>query len=309
MNTPLESGRCPLYLTLLQKLIRLLLRFPPTAYWVWKRMPHIRSYFSQSVGQERFVTQFEGSINFWVSLSDHIESQIFWQGVQEGDRGEVKLLKSLLAPQSVFIDVGANIGAFSLMAARRLPQGKVHSFEPSPYHIKKLNSNLLLNRFNNIQIHPVALSSKLGPAKLYFPKSKGSLENTGMASQFEFDVMSYRIEDIECVRLDDYLESYNISKVNIIKIDVEGAELDVLIGARQTIYRNRPHVLMEVNSDHLHRAGRNFYEVIDFWNSANYKIYKIGHGAELTPIHVVSDFCFHQNIYCSPVELDSSARK
>jgi FkbM family methyltransferase len=292
-----------LLLSPVQKIVRTLLNIPFAAPFMWRNVYRVRHFYSTHLNKMPFVANFDGNIKIYVSLSDHIESQIFWQGVQEGDRGEVKLLKSLFAPNHTFIDVGGNIGVFSLIAAKRLTSGKVHTFEPSAYHLEKLRANLLLNKFDNVRVHPVALSNQSQSSKLYFPPSNASfLTNTGMASQFRFDQPPSNTEDIKCVRLDDYREFINLHCVDLIKIDVEGAEIDVLSGAIETIRTYRPHVVMEINLDHLRRAGRSTQEVIDYWNALDYKIFSISHDADLHPIRSIADFAIHQNIYCKPNE-------
>lgn len=293
-----------LLLSPVQKIVRTLLSIPFTAPFMWKNVYRVRHYFSTHLNKRPFVTHFDGGTRINISLSDHIESQIFWQGVQEGDRGEVKLLKSVFAPHHTFVDVGGNIGVFSLIAAKRLTRGQVHTFEPSSYHLEKLRANLRLNKFDNVRVHPVALSNQSQSSKLYFPPPEASfLTNTGMASQFCFDQPPSKTEEITCVRLDDYRELISLHRVDVIKIDVEGAEMDVLSGAIETIRTFRPHVVMEINLDHLRRAGRSAREVIDYWNALSYKIFIISHDADLYPIHSVADFASHQNIYCRPCKI------
>ena len=276
-----------------------------TSPWMWGRMPKIRTALS-SIYRKRFATFFQNDLKVWVSLTDHIESQLFWQGVQEGDRGEVALLKKLLEPNHVFFDIGANIGAFSLVASKLLPQGTVHAFEPSAFHLEKLTANLRLNHAQNVVIHPVALSDTQRSTSLYFPLQEDGLENTGMASQFPFNEANSKVETIDSVILDDYIEEWNCHKINIMKIDVEGAELKVLQGSLKAIQSNRPHVLMEVNLMHLNRAGCRPEQLIQFWHTLDYQIFIIGNTAELTPVVSMSDLGAHQNVYCRPAELPSN---
>lgn len=298
----------PLLLGPAQKIVRSLLFFPFTAEWMWKHLPALRSYFAGRYSKARFITKFDGGSRIWVSPSDHIESQIFWQEVQEGDRGEVKLLKLLLRPDDVFIDVGANVGVFTLIMARRLSNGTVHAFEPSRYHFEKLRSNLLLNQFNNVRVHQLALSNRRHQSKLHFPPSNGLLSNTGMASQFQFERTFSRTEEIECVSLDEYAASHGIAHIDLMKIDVEGAEMDVLAGAIRSIHRNRPHVVMEVNLTHLKCAGHAIDEVIEFWATLNYEVFRIDDNAALHHVRTAADLVEHQNIYCRPFEQVAARR-
>jgi FkbM family methyltransferase len=220
--------------------------------------------------------------------------------VQEGDRGEVKFLKKLLQPEHVFIDVGGNVGVFSLLAAKRVSKGQVHVFEPSPFHLKKLKANVKRNDYSNILIHPFGLFSSECVSKLYFPAIVYGLQNTGMASQFPFATDVALEETVRCVTLDGYAMNRGFKRIDVMKIDVEGAELDVLEGARRCIRKWRPHVVMEVSREHVERAGRKVDEVIDFWRSMGYAIARIDHDGKLSPISDQREFRAHQNIYCNP---------
>lgn len=298
----------PILLLPIQKIVRALLQLPIAGPSMWRNIHKVRNHFANHLINKRFVTQYDDDIKINVSLSDHIESQIFWQGVQEGDRGEVTLLKSLFAPHHTFLDIGGNIGVFTLLAAKRLTKGAVHTFEPSLYHLEKMKANLQLNKFDNVHIHAVALSNRSAHSTLYFPPTPpGYLTNSGMASQFRFDQPQSKTEDITCVRLDDYMKSCGITSVHLMKIDVEGAEMDVLTGAIETIRSNRPHVVMEIDISHLRRAGRSVQEVIAYWNELQYRIFRIEHDAKLTPICSASDFVEHQNIHCEPCQLPEAA--
>jgi hypothetical protein len=152
----------------IQKFCRLALKMPIIDRITWPLVRQVRLHFGKNDSFGPFETTFDGTTRIWVSLCDHIESQIFWQGVQEGDRGEVNLLKSILEPEHVFFDVGANIGVFTLIAARRVKDGRVHAFEPSEFHLKKLQRNVKINGFQNVVINPVGLSNSAAQRDLYF---------------------------------------------------------------------------------------------------------------------------------------------
>jgi len=272
---------------------------------MWRLVPQVRLHFSKADSFGMFETTFDDTTKIWVSLCDHIESQIFFQGVQEADRGEVKLLKSVLEPEHVFFDIGANIGVFTLIAAKRVKDGKVHAFEPSEFHVKKLQENVRINGFQNIVINPVGLSNSAACRKLYFPKLKESMTNTGQASFYvlEGKTAEYDEERVTTIRLDDYVEEKALQRMDVMKIDVEGAEMEILEGGLKTLNTFRPRVMMEVSKMNLTCAGRTLKEVIDFWGSLDYDIFVIKHDGKFTPVNALSSFKDHQNIFCCPREV------
>lgn len=283
-----------------QKIVRASLKAKLSENVAWRAVPHIRNLFGAGSEEDKFLTIFDHNLRMWVSLSNHIESQIFWQEVQEADRGQVRLLKSLLAPDHVFFDIGANVGVYSLLAAKRLSAGKVHAFEPSSIHCKKFQENMDLNGFQNVLLNQLALSTGYSEKKLYVPTGK----NTGMASLYKYQDSYKEVEeeDVYATSLDGYVQANSVGRVDLIKIDVEGAESEVLKGSLEVLGHYRPTVMMEADCTHLARAGRTPSQLIDFWKELGYAVYRIGSSAELTRIESSSDFLQSQNIYCCPEE-------
>jgi len=280
-----------LILVTMQRILRTGVNMPATEHFAWKLVPIIRKFLSSD---EEILTVYDENIKIWVRLSDHIESQIFWQGVQEGDRGEVKLLKKLLMPHYVFIDVGANVGVFSMMAAKRLRSGQVHAFEPIGLHIKRFQRNILVNGFTNIALNHIALSNKPSRIIMYIPKTA----NTGMTSCYPQRGLDYVEESVEATTLDNYVLQQDLNRVDVIKIDVEGAELDVLEGSIRMLEKFHPQLVIEADKDHTERAGRTLKDLLKFLENLGYNIYRIHHNGTLSPIHDVQDLSWHQNIYC-----------
>lgn len=264
-------------------------------------LPHIRARF---ILDTECLTTFDENIKIYCRLDDHIESQIFWQGMQEGDIGVYLILKELLEEGDVFIDVGACIGTFTLVAANRVgDSGIVYAIEPVRKHFSRLKRNIELNGFSNVKILGVALSNKKEKGKIYVPNTK----NTGMAS-LEVQLMSaeYGTEVTEIKRLDDLVIEEGITKMDVIKIDVEGCELNVLYGAINSIERFRPHIILEVNREFLTKRDVSPEEYIDFFKSRQYRVYRIVHevwNCWLVPVRCGADFIEHQNIIAIPEEL------
>lgn len=282
-------------LRLFARLFQLALPLPWIGDRAWSLCHRVRETFAHDIDVD---TTYGGGVRFRANLADHIESQIFWQGAQEGDRGEIRLLGRLLRPDHVFFDIGANVGVFSLYAAKRLTSGEVHAFEPLQQHLSRFSTNLELNGFSNIKVNPVALSRKPGSRTLYVPNTN----NTGMASFYadETDPNGFAGHGITTTTLDQYVSDMQIKRLDIIKIDVEGAELDALEGGRETIRRFRPRVMMEVNVSHLRRAGKTLDDLVGFWADLGYSMFRIEHSGTFTHITDIGSFAEHQNIFCDP---------
>jgi len=153
-----------------------------------------------------------------------------------------KALHRLLSPGSTFIDVGANIGFFSLLAASRVGSGgRVIAFEPNPSNCELIHRSITANGFEKIiTLHSAAVAEKKG--QLYFT-APGIDSNGRVINPAEAAGGAITLSSVEAVALDDVLADTN--RVDVIKIDVEGAEARVWQGMRQTIQRHRPILAFE----------------------------------------------------------------
>lgn len=288
---------------LLQKIVRTSTSLPIVDRLAWKVAPAIRTFFGRRYNGEQILTEYDDGLKMWVSLSNYIESNIFWQGVEEEDRGQVKLLKELLQPDHVFFDIGANIGVITLIAANRLQEGCVHAFEPSDHHLKKLNRNIEVNNFQNVTVNPFGLSDEHAVNELYLPHEKeDEIRNTGRATvnEIQDEDENFKKEEIETRRLDSYVQERDINRIDFVKIDVEGEELSVLEGGAETIREYQPKITMELNRNHLDRAGTCPQDVLDYWEDQQYSVYRIGYDGEVVPVDDADAFVEHQNLYCCP---------
>ncbi len=174
----------------------------------------------------------------YVSLSDidvglHIEKSKSYEPNVTG------ALKELLRPGMTFIDIGANIGFFSLLAAYHIgPKGRVHAFEPFQYNLKLLYLNTRINHFENVAIYPFALADKNGLVGYDNSASNGQI------SAIDDDLSGVMATTLTyCVRMDDVLK--DMDRMDIIKIDIEGAEYLALSGGRLLLSKFTPVVLSE----------------------------------------------------------------
>jgi FkbM family methyltransferase len=174
-------------------------------------------------------------------------------------RGEVeiatqKVLVERLRPGMVFYDLGANVGFFSLLAAKLVgAAGRVFSFEPDPEVASRLRRNISLNEVSTITVVEAGVWS--ANADVRFIRSDASSPDRG-TGRFVVGENQEGAASTRCVALDDFVQS--APPPNAIKCDVEGAELEALRGARKLLETQRPWVICETHSDANDRTAREF---------------------------------------------------
>ena len=179
---------------------------------------------------------------------------------------KVNALCAFLPPGGTFIDVGSNKGDFALIAAKRVgAAGTVIAFEPEPANCDWIRRSLDLNAAANVSLQPVALSDTDGAAVLFLGEKSGwhSLVSTEARHSVAQITVAKRT-------LDSFLAERGSTRVDVLKIDVEGAELEVLRGARATLAAN-PHVVLLLD---LHpQMGVNVAEVAAFLTGLGFTLH------------------------------------
>lgn len=178
----------------------------------------------------------------------------------------------VLSQGSVFLDVGAHIGYFSLKASVRVgPTGHVVAFEPNPETLKLLRDNIAVSKAANVIVEPIACTDREQTLTLY----AAPIVNTG-ASSFSSQNANQSIKEaprpyqVRGRPIDDVVRELNLTRVDAIKIDVEGAEAYVLRGASNTLKRFHPTLVVEVMADQLARLNTTPADVIALIKQAGY---------------------------------------
>ena len=163
---------------------------------------------------------------------------------------DVELVGRMLAPGETFVDGGAHVGLFSLVAAARVGEtGRVVSFEPTSATRARLAKNLALNSFHNVDVVAAALSSEVGTAAFRVFDVVGSgLNHLGPAG-----AETGAVETVSVTTLDAALADRNVGRVAFVKLDLEGAEYAALRGAERMLADYRPDLLLEIEPSHLAR--------------------------------------------------------
>jgi FkbM family methyltransferase len=158
------------------------------------------------------------------------------------ETSELKFIQEKLRPGAIFIDVGANGGIYTLIAAKRVgPEGRVIAFEPDPRNVALLRENIALNKLTNVTVVAKAVSSAEGTGSLAISRD-GAMNSLAKTTHGGQQIEKW--ETVETTTLDQALREAGVSRVDVIKIDVEGAERMVLEGARETLANNRDAVIL-----------------------------------------------------------------
>jgi FkbM family methyltransferase len=175
---------------------------------------------------------------------NYMSFELHWKGWEYYEPVTSLLLSHLAKQSATFFDVGANIGYFTLIAAAGEPAPTIHCFEPNPKLNPILNENLRVNGFA-ATAQPLAVSASSGTMDMYVPTSdmSASLEAGFNAGE------SVRVEKIQTVSLDDYVDAHQIQGPLLMKVDVEGHEPGVIAGAHKVLETIKPDMVLEVTED------------------------------------------------------------
>lgn len=197
----------------------------------------------------------------------------------------LRLVRRILTPGSHFVDGGANIGYFTLHAAKFLAgHGTVTSFEPDPLNLARLKAHLAANNLTSaVHLHEKALGASPGTLTLYHPGGQTAESNNhGRASIYQSLAPGGQSFSVPVVRLD---EALNGATPTLIKLDIEGAEVQAVTGMQNLLVSSRPPMLIiEHNEESARAAGGtpgDVFALIEKFNPA-YRFYWIG--SRLRPI-------------------------
>jgi FkbM family methyltransferase len=178
----------------------------------------------------------------WARLSDTQGALLYVYGTTEFYG--TSLIRALLESGDTVVDVGANLGEYALLSAKRVgPTGRVLAFEPHPVNYQLLSRSVLANRSDNVKLFRLALADALGIAYL----ENLETANSGLA-RVVTQIGGEPVVEVQCEALDAIVEREPISQVDLVKVDVEGLEPAVLRGAERLLTRDKPLVFFEVNA-------------------------------------------------------------
>ena len=198
----------------------------------------------------------------------------------------------------VVIDVGANIGQYTLIAAQIAgPSGRIFAFEPDPVNAATLERSIRRNRFDDrVELLRVAVAAKAGKAAFVVQSDR---TRSGLCAHGTTDDGRMKAIHVRTLALDDFLEERGLDRLDFLKIDVEGADLDVLRGAERTIRRLQPALMVEYEPEWLRAYGERPEALLEFVERLGYT-YRFVNSRGVFPCAPTSAGARGGNLICTP---------
>ncbi len=215
------------------------------------------------------------------------------------------VINSLLPLKGVFIDVGANMGYLSMIASKTVGElGKVYALEPSKRDFLRLVDNINLNDLKNVYSYQLAVLDADKKLEMNIAGEERSALNT-FGKEFGYrGIEKLGTEMVQAVTIDGFVDTESIEKVDLIKLDIEGSELLALKGARDTIEKFRPAIILGLNKEAFIANGYNVEDLKKLLQELRYKAYVLAESPffafkevnNIAAIHARFVICMHESI-------------
>ena len=229
---------------------------------------------------------------------------VFITGLYEPN--EFFLLSQVLRPGMTFVDAGANMGLYTLFAARKIGErGVVLAIEPSTRECQRLLKNVAVNSLSNVRVLQNAVSDSHSEVDLLVAEDARSGHNT--LGAFAYDTSLATRESVHAERLDDIVQREGLSRVDIIKLDIEGAELRALKGAVGILDRFRPLLLLELADRALRHQDSSSSQIWDFCRQRGYKLFAFDPHTGLPVLAQQRSYYDSENVVAAPDSYEPAA--
>jgi FkbM family methyltransferase len=216
---------------------------------------------------------------WWVVEGSALDHELMTNGFETA---ETQFVQRFLRPGMTVLDLGAHHGLYTLLASKLVGRkGRVIAFEPSPKERKRLAKHIWLNGADNVRVEGYAVGAESGEADLFLADGANDWCNS-LRRPAESTGQTVRVQ---VRRLDDVVSQLELSRLDFIKMDVEGAELDALRGAAGILGdAARPVVLAEVYDIRTSPWGYAAREIVRFLSALNYRWFALREDGTLEPV-------------------------
>lgn len=222
---------------------------------------------NQLYNEDAFRKAKRGGINYHLKINDYQDWLVYFNLDLDSSS---QVLNYIPKDAELILDVGGNIGQTAMLMATNFSNAKVISFEPFPNTLNRFKNNLSLNsNITNVSIHGVGLGAenKLLKMVVECPTNSGGNRLTGSAETDEY------VTEVDVVTLDGFVNDLKSTKIDFVKIDVEGFEYEVLKGASDVLKKFMPRLFIEIDHCHLERSNAKAADIFQFLKSHSYKVF------------------------------------
>jgi len=236
-------------------------RFLVKIYTLYKSFKKIRTVIATIDG-----------ITYELDLDELMDSLIYFEGSFEPYT--TGAINKLCKEGMTVIDIGANIGCHTLLFAKLVgPRGKVIAFEPMSWAFSKLIRNIELNNFDNIILEKTALSNENNKNQEVNFSCSWPISGIVDFKRYLAHQAHIMKDVVDFITLDDYVSKKGISKIDLIKLDVDGYEFKVIRGALETLKLYNPIIIMELAVYTLKEMGDKVTDLVSLLSDLGYKFY------------------------------------
>ena len=278
------------------RLVGIYLRHTPIEWGRWRFislvLPILRKLGSM-MGSTVITTRH--GFQFHCRLDDWLSQYVWLTGSYE--RMTSLIMIQLMRSGDIAIDVGANVGYFSLLLAQKAGlEGHVYAFEPVPSLQAEIDQNIKLNKLSNITVIQAAATDQDGELTIY----EGPSDHRGISSLRPLNNAS-QLLNIRGMRLDNHL--LNLPSLRLIKIDVEGAEQLALSGMTELIVKFHPYIILEFTDAYLSSFGASTASLESWLLERDYSLYRITNERLIDLDTKKQELPFQYNVLCIPSQI------
>lgn len=229
----------------------------------------------------QLALNYHKNLKFFLNTKEFIGWNIFFQGSYETETN--KILEEYIKPDYYVIEAGANNGSETIIIGNILRKGtgKIYAFEPAPLPYKYLTINIILNDLSGVIIpFDILLGEKESFEDFYLMTEFEA--NQGLSSKYSFNGYKKIITKRQTT-LDEFIKQEKIERLDFLKMDIQGSEIDLIEGGFNTLNKYRPIIFTEASNSELSRRGSSIADLYDKFLSFNYEVFIISKNS-LIPI-------------------------
>ncbi len=268
----------------------------PFVKWRWRLQEEVLKNLSSVLAEDPVIRIKEFNGIFTIDSHSDLFSRVVL--TLEYEPRLVDICQQYLDKDKDVIDVGANVGFYTVMLAKSLNKGRVISIEPTPNALRRLKKNVVMNQVSNkVEIFEGVASNAMGTIEINTIEGKEEYSSISAVQHREVSSLVQTSVKVNSTTLDELVKQKSLNP-GFIKIDVEGAENLVFEGAKEVLREKRPVILSELTDVFLKANGSSAKDVCDFIRKYDYEVFDVGN----TTAQQVRKNEF-DHILCTPKEL------